>query len=104
MSAEPLHAHSGCGTLGTEPARREYGTHGGAMQEALGIMDMDQDAIIQYITDSFTGIELLRPTDGPAAGDTFIYYAPQHSLDPARQIPFATIGSKHYGEFDSAAQ
>ncbi len=52
---------------------------------------MDQDAIIQYITDTFTGIELLRPTDGPGAGDTFIYYDPQRDLDMSRSLPFATI-------------
>ena len=67
-------------------------------------MDMDQDAIIQYVTDTFTGIELLRPTDGPGAGDTFIYYAPQHNLDPTHQMPFATIVTKDYGEFDNTSQ
>ena len=62
---------------------------------------MDQDAIIEYITDTFTGVELLRPTGGPGAGDTFIYYAPEHTLDATRLLPFATIVTKDYGEFDS---
>jgi hypothetical protein len=64
---------------------------------------MDQEAIIDYVTDTFTDIELLRPTDGPGAGDTFIYYAPQHTFDPTRQLPFATIVTKEYGEFDNAS-
>ena len=65
---------------------------------------MNQDAIIQYITDTFTGLDLLRPTDGPGAGDTFIYYDPQRNLDPARRMPFATIVTKDYGDFDNSSQ
>ncbi len=65
---------------------------------------MDQDAIIQYVTDTFTGIEMLRPTDGPGAGDTFIYYDPQRDRDPTHQLPFATIVTKDYGEFDKTSQ
>ncbi|HEV8194215.1 MAG TPA: DUF6194 family protein [Ktedonobacterales bacterium] len=65
---------------------------------------MDQDAIIQYVMDTFTGIEVMRPTDGPGAGDTFIYYDPQHDLDPTRQLPFATIVTKDYGDFDNTSQ
>ena len=64
---------------------------------------MDQDAVIQYVTDTFTGVELLRPTDGPGAGDTFIYYDPERNLDPTRQFPFATIVTKDYGGFDEAS-
>ena len=65
---------------------------------------MDQDAIIQYIQDTFTGLEILRPTDGPGAGDTFIFYDPQHDIDPTRRQPFATIVTKDYGEFDNTSQ
>ncbi len=64
---------------------------------------MDQEAIIQYITGTFTGIEVLRPTDGPGAGDTFVFYDPQHNLDPAHRQPFATIVTKDYGGFDDAS-
>src|SRR5262245_22900826 len=64
---------------------------------------MDQDAIIQYVTDTFTGLELLRPTDGPGAGDTFFYFDPQHDLDPSHQLPFATIVTKDYGDFDNSS-
>ena len=67
-------------------------------------MSIDQDAIIQYVTDTFTGVEIIRPTEGLAAGDTFFYYDPQRDLDPARRLPFATIVTKDYGDFDNASQ
>ena len=67
-------------------------------------MSIDQDAIIQYVTDTFTGVEIIRPTEGLAAGDTFFYYDPQGDLDPARRLPFATIVTKDYGDFDTASQ
>ena len=65
---------------------------------------MDQDAIIQYVTDTFMGVEVVRPTDGPGADDTFFIYVPQHNLDPRRRFPFATIVTKDYGDFDNASQ
>jgi hypothetical protein len=65
---------------------------------------MDQDAMIQYVADTFAGVEVLRPTDGPGAGDTFFIYDPQHNLEPKRQFPFATIVTKDYGDFDNASQ
>jgi Family of unknown function (DUF6194) len=65
---------------------------------------MDQDAIIHYVADTFAGIEVVRPTDGPGAGDTFFFYDPQHNLDPTRRLPFATIVTKDYGDFDHASQ
>ncbi len=65
---------------------------------------MDQEAIIQYIADTFTGLEIQRPTDGPGAGDTFIFYDPQHDTDPARRLPFATIVTKDYHGFDTSSQ
>jgi hypothetical protein len=65
---------------------------------------MDQDTIIQYITDTFAGIDILRPTEGPGAGDTFIYYDPQRNRDPSHSLPFATIVTKDYGEFDNLSQ
>ena len=67
-------------------------------------MTIDQDTIIRYVTDTFTGVDVARPTDGPGAGDTFFIYDPQHDLDPKRQFPFATIVTKDYGDFDNASQ
>jgi hypothetical protein len=64
---------------------------------------MDQDSIIQYVTDTFTGLEILRPTDGPGAGDTFFFYDPQHDTDPSRRLPFTTIVAKDYHGFDESS-
>ena len=55
---------------------------------------MDQDAIIHYVLENLAGITLLRPSEGPGAGDTFIYYDPQGNLDASHQMPFATIVKK----------
>jgi Family of unknown function (DUF6194) len=65
---------------------------------------MDQETIIQYITDTFAGVEVLRPDDGPGAGDTFFFTASQRDVDLARRQPFATIVTKDYGEFDNLSQ
>lgn len=64
---------------------------------------MDQDTIIRYITETFAGVNIVRPTDGPGAGDTFIYYDPDRDLDMTRSFPFATIVTKDYGDFDNAS-
>jgi uncharacterized protein DUF6194 len=65
---------------------------------------MDQETIIQYVTDTFAGVEVLRPDDGPGAGDTFFFTAAQRDVDPTRRQPFATIVTKDYGEFDNLSQ
>lgn len=64
---------------------------------------MNQDAIIQYVTDTFMGVDVERPTDGPGAGDTFFSYDPQHNLNPKRRFSFATIVTKDYRGFDKAS-
>lgn len=61
---------------------------------------MNQDAIIQCVANTFEGVEIQRPTDGPGAGDTFMFYDPQRNIDPTRRLPFATIVTKDYGDFD----
>lgn len=65
---------------------------------------MDQDAIIHYVAETFAGVEILRSTDGPGAGDTFFFYDPQRDIDPTRRLPFATIVTKDYGDFDNNSQ
>jgi hypothetical protein len=65
---------------------------------------MDQDAIIGYITDTFTGVEVQSPDEGPGAGDTFFFTASQRDIDPTHRQPFATIVTKDYGEFDNLSQ
>ncbi|HUY76132.1 MAG TPA: DUF6194 family protein [Ktedonobacterales bacterium] len=64
---------------------------------------MDQDAIIQYTTDTFTGVKVLRPADGPGAGDTFFYYDPQQNIDLTHSFPFATMVTKDYAGFDTTS-
>jgi len=65
---------------------------------------MDQETIIQYIMDTFEGVEVLRPGDGPGAGDTFFFTAAQRDVAPTSRQPFATIVTKDYGEFDNLSQ
>jgi hypothetical protein len=65
---------------------------------------MDQDTIVQYIAETFPGVEILQPTDGPGAGDTFFFAEAQRTIDPGHRLPFATIVTKDYGEFDNASQ
>ena len=47
---------------------------------------MDAASIIQYITDTFAGV---NPVVG--SGDTFFIYDPDRNLPPKRQMPFATL-------------
>ncbi|HEU0080196.1 MAG TPA: DUF6194 family protein [Longimicrobiaceae bacterium] len=68
---------------------------------------MDEDAIIRYVSETFTGVDVVRP--GPdaepaiARGDTFFIYDPERNLPPQKQFPFATIVTKDYGDFDRAS-
>src|SRR5919199_4192005 len=65
---------------------------------------MDQASIVQYIADTFSGVNVVTPTEGTPAGDTFFIYDPERNLEPKRQLPFATIVTKDYGEFDNASK
>jgi hypothetical protein len=65
---------------------------------------MDQDQIIQAITETFTGLDVVTGDTGIGAGDTFFFYDPERKLDPAHRFPFATIVTKDYGEFDGSSQ
>jgi Family of unknown function (DUF6194) len=68
---------------------------------------MNEASITQYITDTFAGVDVVRPetSGGPeiAWGDTFFIYDPDRNLDPHRRFPFATIVTKDYGDFDRAS-
>ncbi|HEX5504897.1 MAG TPA: DUF6194 family protein, partial [Thermomicrobiales bacterium] len=64
---------------------------------------MDQRAIVDYITDTFAGVDVSTPTEGVAAGDTFFIFDPDRDLEPKHQFPFATIVTKDYGDFDRAS-
>ncbi len=65
---------------------------------------MEQEEIIRYVEATFPGVEVLRPTDGPGAGDTFFFHDPRRDLDPARRMPFATIVAKDYPGFDESSR
>jgi hypothetical protein len=68
---------------------------------------VDEAAIIKYVADTFAGVDVVRagPGRGPeiAWGDTFFIYDPGRDLDPKYQLPFATIVTKDYGDFDRAS-
>jgi hypothetical protein len=68
---------------------------------------MEEAAIIQYIADTFPGVDIVRPEAGDepaiAVGDTFFIYDPDRDLAPERRFPFATIVTKDYGDFDCAS-
>jgi hypothetical protein len=57
---------------------------------------VDQDAIIQYVSQTFAGVDVVRPHEGPGAGDTFF-------ILPGKKMPFATIVTRDYGDFDNAS-
>ncbi len=68
---------------------------------------MDKASITQYISDTFPGVDVVKPEMGSspeiAVGDTFFIYDPQRNLEGAQQSPFATIVTKDYGDFDRAS-
>jgi Family of unknown function (DUF6194) len=68
---------------------------------------MDQASIIQYIAETFDGVDIFKPEErgGPAlaAGDTFFMYDPERTSDAKHSFPFATIVTKDY-EGDEASK
>jgi hypothetical protein len=64
---------------------------------------VEQKEIIQYIAESFDGVDVETGAEGIAAGDTFFIYDPERNLEPKRRFPFATIVTKDYGDFDNAS-
>jgi hypothetical protein len=63
-------------------------------------LEMDQASIIQFVADTFPGVDVESPDDGVGAGDTFFIYDPERNLDAKHRFPFATIVTKDYGDFD----
>ncbi len=69
---------------------------------------MDEAAITRYITETFAGIDLVVGSQEGGApeiawGDSFFFYDPDRTLPPDRRMPFATIVTKDYGDFDRAS-
>jgi Family of unknown function (DUF6194) len=63
---------------------------------------VDQHTIVTYITNTFGGIEIVSPTDGVASGETFLSTI-QIAISTQQRMPFATIVTKDYGDFDCAS-
>src|SRR5215831_15122724 len=69
---------------------------------------VDEASITRYIADTFDGVDVVvasRETGAPevAWGDTFFSYDPERDLEPKHRLPFATIVTKDYGDFDRAS-
>ena len=47
---------------------------------------MDETSIIQYITETFGGVDRVE-----ASGDSFFFYDPGGELPPDHRMPFATL-------------
>ena len=60
---------------------------------------MEIDPIVQYVSGTFDAVEVMRPSDGPGAGDVFFIHAKD-----AKQFPFATIVTKNYVGFDEQSR
>ena len=65
--------------------------------------ELDQLAIRQYVAETFAYTSVVIPEEGIPAGDTFFIYDPAGDLAPTEQLPFATIVTKDYGDFDCAS-
>src|SRR5215831_11203700 len=64
---------------------------------------MDQAQIIEFVSAHCEGVNVVAGTIDIAIGDTFFIYDPERNLPDKQQIPFATIVTKDYGDFDNAS-
>jgi hypothetical protein len=69
---------------------------------------MEESAITQFIADTFAGVDIVvasREAGSPevAWGDSFFFYDPNRDVPADRRMPFTTIVTKDYGEFDCAS-
>jgi hypothetical protein len=69
---------------------------------------MSQESIITWIEQSLPGTDVQRPQagdDAPAVaiGDTFFIYDPERNFKGAQRMPYATIVTKDYPDFDAAS-
>jgi len=62
---------------------------------------MEQQHLIEYIAQHFSGVDVVAGTIEIAIGDTFFIYDPNRDLDDRHRFPFATIVTKDYGDFDN---
>src|SRR5690349_19373987 len=61
---------------------------------------MDQKAIVEYVDRTFSGLNVMQPTEGPGAFDTFFIYDPERTFEGKQLFPFATIVTKDYTDWD----
>lgn len=69
---------------------------------------MDEASITRYIADTFDGVDVVVASAENGApevawGDVFFSYDPDRNLAPNRRLPFATIVTQDYGEYDRAS-
>ena len=69
---------------------------------------MDESSIRSYVSSKFEGVDVeVASREGGAPeiawGDTFFIYDPDRNLEGAGRMPFATIVTKDYGDFDNAS-
>jgi hypothetical protein len=64
---------------------------------------LDQAAITADIAETCPGTNIVPGTVDIAVGDTFFIYDPDRNLPDKQQLPFATIVTKDYGDFDNAS-
>jgi len=69
---------------------------------------VDEASIRRYVSEKFGGVDVevgSREGGAPemAWGDTFFIYDPDRNLEGAGRMPFATIVTKDYGDFDNAS-
>lgn len=71
----------------------------------VDVMDrqLESETIIQYVAETFVGVNIVVATEGLPAGDTLFVYDPDRNLEPIRQFPFATIVTKDYADLDNAS-
>lgn len=65
--------------------------------------ELNQTAITAYIAETCPGTNVVVGTEGIGSGDTFFIYDPDRNLPDRWQLPFATIVTKDYGDFDNAS-
>src|SRR5438128_8626689 len=56
-------------------------------------MQMDERSIIQYIAETFDGVNAVE-----ANGDTFFIYDPERNLPPSYQMPFITLVTSDFND------
>ncbi len=66
-------------------------------------MRLGQVAITAYVSETCSRTDVVVGTEGIGAGDTFFISNPDRDFPDRQQLPFATIVTKDYGDFDNAS-